>query len=177
VIALSVLFSTFVILYGHGGQESVALTVEEAEISQLILRAKDLSVTTYTDSAGGCADGVQINPASGTYSLFIYQPNAAGTCPSLASTSDAADFKKLAKLVQYDSQSWNVHNAQGIVMASGTDQLEDILFYPPAPATLISQNNKTFLNNPPTSYIYLQAQVGGASATIAVNPTGQVSTQ
>lgn len=174
VIALSVLFSTFVIISGHTGQNGVAMTVEETEISQLILRAKSLSITTYTGAGTGCGDGIHVNPASGTYSLFVYSPNS-GVCPSFASTSQATDIE--GGEIAYDSESWNVPVAQGLQLGTGAGELRDILFYPPEPEVLISQDGNTFLPTAQTSYIYLQEVGGSVSATIAVSPTGQVSVQ
>jgi len=175
VIALSVLFSTFVIISGHTGQNGVAMTVEETEISQLILRAKSLSITTYTGTGtSGCGDGIHVNPANGTYSLFVYSPSG-NICPSFASTSAAMGFESNEK--PYDTQTWNTPVAQGLTLGAGANALEDILFYPPEPEVLVSQNGNKFLTPAPTSYIYLGTVGGTASATIAVSPTGQVSVQ
>jgi prepilin-type N-terminal cleavage/methylation domain-containing protein len=174
VIALSVLFSTLVIISGHTGENGVAMTVEETELSQLILRAKSLSVTTYTGAGAGCGDGIHIDAASGTYSLFVYSPSG-GLCPSFASTSEATNFE--SGEVPYDTASWKTPVAQGLKLGTGANPLEDILFYPPEPVTLISQNGTSFMNPAQTSYIYLEEIDGTASATIAVSPTGQVTVQ
>jgi prepilin-type N-terminal cleavage/methylation domain-containing protein len=179
VLAISVLFSTIVILYGHAGQDTVALSVEEANISQLILKAKGLSINTYASVGLGCGDGVNFNFASGTYSLFVYSPSWNGNvCPSYASTT--AHGISLADMQPYDTQSWQQPMAQGLIMeTSSPNALADILFYPPDPATLISRDGQTwFFSNPPqNSNIYLQTVTGNSSATIAVSPTGQVSVQ
>jgi prepilin-type N-terminal cleavage/methylation domain-containing protein len=176
VIAISILFSTLVIVYGRGGQDTVALSVEEANLSQLILKAKGLSITTYTGAGLGCGDGVNFNFSNGTYSLFVYSPKAGNTCPSIASIM--ANGISSSDLQPYNSQSWQQPLAQGLVMqTSSPDTLAEVLFYPPDPITLISRDGKTFLNPAETSNIYLETANGNASASISVSPTGQVSVQ
>ncbi len=194
VLAITAVLSSLAIVYSHVGQNQISLSIEESKIAQLILQAKELSIATYGSNSNTCAYGIAFNYAipasSSTYSLFAY--NAAATsslydnrpiCPSLASTSDP--FGGIAQYVQpYQSGSWQVHTAQGVVLINGanpaSDTIQYVLFYPPDPCTLISTDGVTFqssCNNstPPPSYVYLSTIDGSLSRTITVNPAGQVS--
>jgi prepilin-type N-terminal cleavage/methylation domain-containing protein len=195
VLAITAVLSSLAIVYTHVGQNQISLSIEESKIAQLILEAKELSVATYSGNSATCAYGVAFNyassAASSTYSLFAY--NAAATsseyggrqiCPSLASTSIAIDPSAIQ---QYQSGSWQVHIAQGVMLVNGTsvasDTIQDILFYPPTPCTLISLDGQTFQSdcssitgNPPSAaYVYLSTVDGSMSRTITINPAGQVS--
>jgi hypothetical protein len=89
----------------------------------------------------------------------------------------------------YESGSWQVHTAQGVMLvnssSSASDTIQDILFYPPDPCTLISTDGLTFqsicdntfpYNDPPSAaYVTLSTIDGSTLRTITVNPAGQVS--
>ena len=176
VIAISALLSGFAITYSHTGQDQVALSVEAAKISQIILQAKELSVSTYSGAGSSCAYGVALNAAAQTYSLFTYSPTltAAGGCPaaSAVTTVAAGDMK------EYAGGSWNIPIAKGVIMESSVpsnDILTLVLFYPPLPTTFISRDGgASFLKPGATSKIYLKSSQGSDTATISVSPAGQV---
>jgi prepilin-type N-terminal cleavage/methylation domain-containing protein len=196
VLAITALLSGLAIVYTHVGQNQISLSIEESKIAQLILEARELSIATYSSNSATCAYGVAFDyaspAASSSYSLFAY--NAAATsseyggrpiCPSLASTSVAIDPNAIQ---QYESGSWQVHTAQGVMLVDGgaaSDTIQDILFYPPDPCTLVSTDGRTFQSicdttfpynsPPPTAYVYLSTVDGSVSRTIAVNSAGQVS--
>ena len=196
VLAITAVLSGLAIVYTHVGQNQISLSIEESKVAQLILEAKELSVATYSSNSATCAYGVAFNyassAASSSYSLFAY--NAAVTsslyvgrpiCPSLASTSVAFDTSAVQ---QYQSGSWQVHTASGVVLdGSGgatSDTIQYVLFYPPDPCTLINLvGAQTFQsdcssitgNPPPAAYVYLSTADGSMSRTITVNPAGQVS--
>jgi prepilin-type N-terminal cleavage/methylation domain-containing protein len=199
VLAITAVLSSLAIVYTHVGQNQISLSIEESKVAQFILEAKELSVATYSSNGATCAYGVEFNyassAASSTYSLFAY--NAAATssgyggrqiCPSLASTSDP--LGGIAQYIQpYQSGSWQVNTAQGVMLVDGSstasNTIQDILFYPPDPCTLVSTDGLTFqsicdntfpYNDPPSAaYVYLSTVDGSMSRTITVNPAGQVS--
>ena len=192
VLAITAVLSRLAIVYTHVGQNQISLSIEESKVAQLILEAEELSIATYSSNSATCAYGVAFNYTSSTYSLFAY--NAAATsseyggkaiCPSLASTSVAFDTDDFQ---QYQSGSWQVHTAQGVMLASpadpsASDTIQYVLFYPPNPCTLISTDGQTFQSdcssitgNPPSAaYVYLSTVDKSTSRTITVNPAGQVS--
>ncbi len=188
VIGISAMLSAIAIVYSGLARNQVALSVETAKIAQVILRAKGLSVATYSGSSvsGACGYGALFNVASNTYSIFAYEPQnhppehmAPPPCPddTLASTSPIY----ANEIAQYSPATWNVPLANGVRLTTSTagDNLSIVLFYPPNPDIFISRDGQNFLDpavvNPVTSKVYLVTVDGSASATIAVNGAGQVT--
>lgn len=191
VIAIMGLLSGMAIVYSHTGQDQIALSIEESKIAQLILQAKELSIATYSTDSATCAYGVEFDYASSTasttYSLFAYDSavDSGGRmiCPSVASTA-AQIFP--GDIQPYQSGSWQIQVAQGVVLQDdgpASDTIQDILFYPPDPCTLISFDGKIFQTlcgpsgdyPPAESNVYLSTVDGSLSRTITVNGAGQVS--
>jgi prepilin-type N-terminal cleavage/methylation domain-containing protein len=188
-IGITAVLSSLAIVYSHIGQNQITLSIEESKIGELILQAKELSVATYGASDITCAYGVQFDFVNSTYSLFAYNAATSSAsvarliCPSIASTSVAFDTDAVQP---YADGSWQVHVAPGVAIHAGTaasDTIQDILFYPPDPCTMISLDGQTFQsnctninNNPPAeAYVYLTTADGNTARTIAVSPAGQVS--
>jgi prepilin-type N-terminal cleavage/methylation domain-containing protein len=171
VIAISAMLSAIAIGYSSVGRNEIALSVETAKISQIILQAKSLSVATYGNASGACAYGVFFDLPAQTYSIFAYHPAGSGSCPPASSITgiSANDMQP------YTVGTWNIHVANGVVLyATSTDSLVDVLFYPPDPATLISRDGSTFMDFPQTSKVYLETVGAAATQEISVSPAGQV---
>lgn len=194
VLAITAVLSGLAIVYSHVGQNQVALSVEESKVAQLILEAKELSIATYSTNVATCGYGVHFNYAgtSSTYSLFEYNsasPAPGGgreICPSIASTTNPSNGNGIEQYEQeYESGSYNLFMAPGVTLKNGgaaSNTIQDILFYPPNPCTLISLDAKTFLDNctgsagpPAESYVYLATVDGSEARAISVSPAGQVS--
>lgn len=184
VVAISAMVSVIALSYTTIARNQVALSVETAKVAQSILRAKNLAVATYNTSPGTCGYGVTINIPGNTYSIFAYDP-ATSTygpippCPSIASTT-AAGVTSTEEVFYPDLQSaWQVSLANGVYLKSGgaNADLVTVIFYPPAPTTLLSGDGAT-LNPPATASalnVYLSTVDGSANSVITVNPAGQVT--
>ncbi len=186
VLAISAMLSAIAITYTGMERNQIALSVETAKIAGLILRAKELSITTYAQSPSTCAYGVSFNIAANTYSIFAFNPDAAKysasipPCPGAASVLDAG-IAQSSEVVQYSLETWNIPLANGVHMQSGGngDDLAVVIFYPPAPTTIMSRDGERFLDPQTTpnmtSLVYLATGDGTTHATIAVNAAGQIS--
>jgi prepilin-type N-terminal cleavage/methylation domain-containing protein len=190
VAAITAVLSGLAIVYSHVGQNQISLSIEESKVAQMILEAKELSIATYSQNSATCAYGVEFNLPGSTYSLFEYNsatstvPGTKPVCPSIASTSQEIDQSVIQP---YESGSWQIHTAPGVVLVDpadpvASDTIQDILFYPPDPCTLISLDGSSFKSscdpsdNPPAeSYVYLSTSDGTISREITVNPAGQVN--
>jgi len=191
VVAITAVLSALAIVYSHVGQNQIALSIEESKVAQLILEAKELSIATYSQNDTTCGYGVSFDFAASSYSLFEYDSattTVAGTrptCPSIASTSAAIDSSAIR---EYQAGSWQVPTAQGVVLVSpavsgATTTIQDIMFYPPNPCTLVSTDGSSFQSvcdpggaNPPAeAEVILSTSDGSLTRTITVNPAGQVS--
>ncbi len=188
VVAISAIFSTLAITYSSVGRNATTLTVEEAKISQFILQAKQLSLSTYTvgNATSSCAFGMTFDLAATpqTYSIFSYDPGTPN-CPSDDTiTNITTDQEK-----EYTNGTWKVPVAQGVVLKSqdNNDGLVTILFYPPAPDVFLlreadisngGSGPQTFgsgPNNPGSASVYLETIDGKNSATFSVDSEGQIS--
>ncbi len=177
VLAISALFSTLAITYSSVGRNTVALTVEESKISQFILQAKQLSIATY--ASGGtksCGYGVVFNldptpPLPQTYSIFSYDPGPGDpTCPSGSITGISSDEEK-----PYTDGTWQVPISSGVRLASSSDNLAAILFYPPVPTVFLSSDGATFSTTVSSLNVYLESVDGENNKTMAVNSEGQIT--
>jgi prepilin-type N-terminal cleavage/methylation domain-containing protein len=179
VVAISALFSTLAITYSHVGQNEVALAVEESKIAQFILQAKSLAIATYKNSSLVCGYGFVVNAGSNpqTYSIFAYTPALGQRFPAGPLPCPAV----IGKIFPGDESSstpgtWQVAVSPGVKIEVGQpNTLNTVIFSPPDPTTYLSENNVNVIFPPRTLNIYLQTTDGKNSATISVNPEGQVS--
>jgi prepilin-type N-terminal cleavage/methylation domain-containing protein len=177
VIAIAAMIAAIAIIYSGAGRNQVSLSVESAKIADTILEAKHLAVATYSGGTNRvCAYGVYFNIPSSTYSLFAYNPGGgSGPCPSVAQTSSST-FNPQTDIQEYSPGTWQIHVAQGLVIQKDTNNCTSavvVLFYPPNPTTLISQDGTTFVNQ--QSYVDLASADGAATEVIAITPAGQVN--
>lgn len=193
VIIIAALLSTLAIVYGGEGRSQVALSIEAAKVSELILQAKQLAIATYSVSSvegtPACGYGVYFNIPSSTYSLFVYSPQSAHylsppTCPSLASTTASTFNHSLpyGDMAEYSQQSWQVHVSQGLVMQNrtstglGVPSAVAVIFFPPNPTTLITNvNSNGKFSTTSTAYVDIATEDHSASKNIMITPAGQVS--
>ncbi|MDE2019517.1 MAG: type II secretion system protein [Patescibacteria group bacterium] len=180
VLGIMVILTGIALSYNHASQTEVALSVEEAKISQFILLAKSLSIATYGSSGSGpglvCGYGMYFNAAAQTYGIFQFEPaqdqgiTACRDVPNPVGSITAAEIKP------YTAGTWNVHVANGVILQSGGASV--ILFFPPTPKIYVSadssNSNWGFSQPTPTGYVHLKAG-NGDTRTISVNPMGQVS--
>lgn len=180
VIAISALLSTIVITYSSVSKNEIAVSVEAAKISQTIFQAKTLAISTYANSSSSCGYGVSFNYASGTYSIFAYDPSGYSSCPSANTVASKIkqsgdNISSFGKMVEYSDATWNVPIGSGVLLQKQLNSVILILFYPPDPTTFISRDGDYFTSADP-SLIYLAA-VGNTPdvETISVDSSGQVT--
>lgn len=179
VLAISALLTSIALSYNSASRTEVALSVEEAKISQFILQAKSLSLATYGASGSGsgiiCGYGMIFDSSAQTYGIFQYEPardNASVTACRDVTSSGHISSITAAEIAPYTGGTWKVHVAQGVTMEPGGAAA--ILFFPPDPTTYISADGSNFPQPTPTGYVRLRAG-NGDTRTIIVNPAGQVS--
>jgi len=179
VLAISALMSTLAITYSNVSRNYVALTVQESEIAQLILRAKALSIATYADASGSaaCGYGVMITTSTipQTYSIFAYSPAGSPPCPTEDDLYANGIVSPNNDEHPYTSASWQVPVTQGVQIQSENDSLALVLFYPPNPDVFLSTDGATFPSTEATLNVHLTTVDGKNTATLSINPEGQVS--
>lgn len=184
VVAITSLLSGMVMTYSSRGRTQVALYVEAAKLSQVILRAKSLAVATYSDpnllgSGIPCGYGVQIDYAAGTYSLFSYMP----ALPSVSCrpTPVGALSGIGANPVGEDPTNYiysaidTVRLSPGVVYGSGNPKLTDILFIPPDPATLIWSDDSAAASNVASEVDFVSTADALSKVTVKISAAGQIT--
>jgi prepilin-type N-terminal cleavage/methylation domain-containing protein len=174
VLGISAVLSTVALSYSHVSQNTVAITIEEAKISQLILQAKELSIATYTGSGGpnaSCGYGITFDGAAQQYSLFAYAPASSPPCPAVTTISGIA----LGEQRKYTDSTWHVPVSRGVVLQTQADSLVTALFYPPEPTVFLSHDGATFPLPTASLNVHLMTADGGTTSLISINPEGQVN--
>jgi prepilin-type N-terminal cleavage/methylation domain-containing protein len=181
VIAISAMLSTLAIVYSGQSRNEVALSVESAKITQLILQAKQLAIATNTVGGGtlACGYGMYFDTVNSTYSLFVYSPKKGpkGNCPPIG-TVQASKFDFSKDAVRYSSESWDVPVAQGLVLQSNTTSFPSavaVIFFPPNPATLITNVNDDGKFSNTTSYVNVAIGDGSDVRNISITSAGQIT--
>jgi prepilin-type N-terminal cleavage/methylation domain-containing protein len=173
VIAISAMLSAIAIGYSSVGRNQIALSVEAAKVSQIILQAESLSIATYGNATNACGYGVSFNFKAQTYSLFAYTPQGVPSCPAVGTIKNIAP----GDVQMYTQGTWNIHVANGVTLSSGVnnDGVATVMFYPPEPQTFISENKDNDLFTNQNSKVYLGTVDGTAARVITVSSAGQVS--
>lgn len=195
VLAITALFSAFAITYSSIGRNEVSLTVEASKISQFILQAKELAITTYTSSGSlSCGYGVTIDMAATpqTYSIFSYDPQGNDvngvpitTCQQVAAsdiytrTIPNIDANGNDEEQPYTPGTWKVPISNGVQIVPEPDSLITVLFYPPDPTVLLNKSGDGSNFDPAASTlaVHLRTVDMKNTAEITISPLGQVSIQ
>lgn len=176
VVAVSVIVTGSFIVYNSVSRAQVALSVEQAKIAQLILRAKSLTISSYTQDIGSpnirCGYGFSVDYAGRSYSLNRYDVSSNAECDAIYTNQVGSGFGNISEVVQLEKYFLDSNlNFQ----ASGTsDELEDVLFIAPDPKTFLKVvGDNSFIRG--TAKIYLETKATPPrGATVSVNSVGQV---
>lgn len=160
VIAITALLSSFVLTYTSTSREQVALYVEQSKISQTILRAKSLTLSTYNQPAIPCGYGVRIDYDMGIYELFSY---GAAPCSSVSVIDP-----NLATRVRESRLPPQVR------LGVKPESIEYVLFTPPDPKTSIWRRGAGAATSS-DGIVFLQGTSGKSAVGIGVSFAGQVS--
>ena len=170
VVAITAMLSSFAIGYSRISARQVTLFVEQNKIASLVLRAKSLTLSTYTQPVATCGYGVAVNYAQNQYEIFSYTPpGPVGNpqCDTIA-TSGIVPGQ-----VKFFSDLTKLNNGVQFQTPVPADGLYYILFIPPDPTTLLSVSNGGAITNQPAK-IYLQTVDGNGKLTVTLNTAGQV---
>jgi len=152
IIGILSLLSATLILYSRTGERQINLFKEQAKITEIISRAKSLSIATYGKLGVPCGYGVHFEAPS---AFLIFKDLAADCKDSDQKYSGAAEIYESFQLdstIIFDSLS-----------------LSDIIFIPPDPTVIITppQDEAT---------IIIKTIDGSKSIIIKVTNAGQIST-
>lgn len=131
VIAITSLLAGMILTYSSASRDRVALSVQQAKLSQTIAKAKSLTVSTYSDPVIPCGYGVNIDYEKGGYTLFSYGIEEGSIelpeCDNITVLDPA-----LKTEIETESLPANLFFTE-----VDTGSITDILFLPPNPDTWI----------------------------------------
>lgn len=167
VVAITIMVSAFAVSYSKIGQNQVTLYIEAQKLAGLIFRAKTLAIATYNDPVPtlSCGYGLEINYSSGQYRIFSYDP-----LPPIFDCSAIVSVPPPSRRTVVSPSSLNA----GVVFNNApADSLHLVLFVPPDPRTLLSNDAGGAISGGPAT-IYLETADGSANTSITVSLAGQV---
>lgn len=160
VIAITALLSGFVLTYTSTSREQVALYVEQSKLSQTILRAKALTLSTYNQPSIPCGYGVAVNADKNNYRLFSYGTAPCGPIPIVSE-----DLVSVLKENTLPPQ---------VAIKSRPESIEYILFSPPDPRVSIWREGAGTATST-DGIIVIEGRSGKNGVGVGVNFAGQVS--
>ncbi len=143
VVGVTTLLSSMVLSYSSSSRGQITLLVEKAKISQIISRAKTMSIATYKDTSATppCGYGVDFDYTTGQYGIFRY---VAASCANI--TSINLPSKVAVPGFQYVLPT-------GLNFTTGSNALYNVLFLPPDPKTILADNSGASLGGSGTVYL------------------------
>lgn len=173
VVAITSLLSGMVLTYSSKGRSQVALYVESAKLSQVILRAKSLAIATYGEAGTPCGYGVHIDYAAKSYSLFSYNPGV-NDCGKI--DQGAIETGNPAFYMVKPGETYTLSPGLEYKFAVGDQSFSDILFLPPDPTTLIWRVGGAVPFPDAISSVTIIVGADPLSASsVRVSPSGQVA--
>jgi prepilin-type N-terminal cleavage/methylation domain-containing protein len=183
VVAVTLIISTVVIVYGGRSRGLSSLSIEASKIAQVVLRAKALAISTYNIPPIPCGYGLKVDYSTREYSLVVY--DYAPTDPECADIADGL-VQEQTRIVPLGTgtvpQTYAL--SEGVKFPQPPSGLvEYVLFVPPDPKTYI------FLRpggggGPPapaltsgSGEIKIETEDGSGDISIFVTPFGQLSFQ
>jgi prepilin-type N-terminal cleavage/methylation domain-containing protein len=163
VIAITSLLAGLILSYSSTSRDRVALSVQQAKLSQTIAKAKALTISTYNQPAVPCGYGVRFDydgADANTYKLFSYD---APQCDNITVLDPAFETEIVTETLP---ASLNFE-------APDSESITEILFLPPNPDTWIWLNdaNGTSTNG----RVPLTAKSGSFAVYVLVSSAGQIS--
>lgn len=163
VVGLTAFLSGMLLVYSAASRAQISLSVEVARVTQLILRAKSLTLASYTGPAGPCGYGVHFNyTGAQAYALIRYATPNPSDCANIVSINPA-----------YTQTIQEFFIDQRVQFEEGADRIDDVVFLPPEPEALVSVGGVLLSSG--AGNIYLRTRDLGAGATITVSTAGQVN--
>jgi hypothetical protein len=169
VLAVTALLSGLILVYNASTRETLRLFTEKARMAQLILRAKALALSTYSDSDTPCAYGVQFVRSgrnSPRYELVSYRP---ADCSDRTRVDTGRDVFEVVQLSTFDLPPTLEYST-----SSSTDDVTYVLFVPPDPIVLVARQDGTLIESG-VGNIELKIKGRDTSAIVTVNAAGQVT--
>lgn len=172
VVAVSAVVLGSFIAYNSASRAQLALSVEQAKIAQLILKAKSLTISSYSSSESGrCGYGFSVDYSAGSYSLNRYDVLDNADCDAIYA-GQAADLQNTDVTV-LERYSLDPNLRFRVLLAN----LEDVLFIAPEPKTFLEVGGRLFRDRLVRGTVRINLETKARPirrASVTVNSFGQV---
>mgnify|MGYP001594111839 CR=1 FL=1 len=166
VLGITALLSSILISYNHTTRQQVSFYVDQMKFIQTIFRAKSLALSPSLQSSnsGICGYGVHVDYGAMNYFLFSCNMPQGTDCQSINSISACSQTR---------ISTSDTDNNIRFISQSGTPRLDDVLFIPPDPITLVSSGGAVV--SPGSASVIIQTKDGSlSSAPISVSSAGLI---
>lgn len=166
-MAVTAMLSALILVYNASTRETLRLFSEKARVAQLILRAKSLSLSTYSEEDTPCGYGVRLDRAAARYALVAYRPRV---CAERARVDTDPDVFEVVQLSDFELPAT-------LAFAEGADETRDasyVLFIPPDPAVLVAREDGTLVEGG-DGVIAMTIKGRDTDAIVTVNAAGQIT--
>lgn len=161
--------------YSRSAERQIILFRDQAKIVNALLRAKSLSISTYSETDAPCGYGVHINQAQKTIIIFKDLVAPADSC-LLADNAytgnyncDDADFSSDYGLLECVEKT----TLDKTIDFTALTTLGNIVYIPPDPYIILNGND-TIISD---QIIEIQTFDGAFKKLITVTKNGQITTQ
>ena len=160
--------------YSRSAERQIILFRDQAKIMGALLKAKSLSISTYSEADAPCGYGVHINRAMKVIIIFKDLVNIGDNCINADNAytgnydCDSTDVSSDFNLAECEEKS----TLDELIDFSDSTTLENIVYMPPNPDVII--NNDGAMNS---ALIKIQIFNGTGDKTITVINNGQITTQ
>src|SRR4051812_45988820 len=72
VVGVTAMLAGVILVYNSSTRSQILLSTEKVKLTQVVLRAKSLAISTYSDETLSCGYGIAIDPSARTYTLVRY---------------------------------------------------------------------------------------------------------
>lgn len=176
VIAITGMLSGILIIYSTRSRSQITLYVEAAKVTQILMRAKSLALSTYSLPVVPCGYGVSFGYGGappvfdGTYEIFSYNPLDCGSIASAGIDTASSSYRRIGERYSVDTKTIKIDRHLNPAPRS----LRTIFYIPPGPTVLYWDVVGPGL--PSNGGVYLQTlSLPAASRTILLNSQGQIT--
>ena len=160
--------------YSRSAERQIILFRDQAKIMGALLKAKSLSISTYSEADAPCGYGVHINRAMKVIIIFKDLVNIGDNCINADNAytgnynCDGTDVSSDFNLAECEEKS----TLDELIDFSDSTTLENIVYMPPNPDIIINDNDA--MNS---ALIKIQIFNGTGDKTITVINNGQITTK
>lgn len=174
VMAVTAMLSALILVYNASTRETLRLFTEKARVAQLILRAKSLALSTYSENDTPCGYGVRFQHEEARYALVAYR---LASCTDRSRVDVDEEAFETVQLSSFDLPATLEFVTDGSSPTDTADRVEEasyVMFIPPDPLVMVAREDGTLIENG-LGKIELRVKGRPTNAIVTVNASGQVT--